>query len=407
MAKFTTFWAVEPKKEPEMSTTSSTTLKIGYSVWQKHKKRGDQTWYCRVRERGVPPLDVCLHTTSKAQADAFLLLRKNELMLYNSKVLAGEVADPSNLLRRSTARIVQKGPVQPILIREALDAWEQHLRRTGRRETTISTYMRALRNCLDQSEPISAVTDRFLSETLRKKDGCKSATRKMYSVSLREWTKFLCKEYGLSRDLVDSFEFVKVETEEKGYWSMNEIRRMADCIKCKDEVTTNMYKAWVWLMAVCGCRQGEASKIEWSDIQGRNLTLKAQNTKSGKTRTVPMPISISELIHRLPRINKYVFPYLAKTQSGRYSVIARAVTKAGIPHGGLHTLRHSASMFLYSKIQDIKVVAQILGHSESTALKYYQKTREAENVVDAVDEAYSYNQDIPSTMDWMIENDLI
>lgn len=56
-------------------------------------------------------------------------------------------------------------------------------------------------------------------------------------------------------------------------------------------------------------------------------------------------------------------------------------------------------MYLYPKIQDIKLVSQILGHSETTALKYYQKTREAENVVDAVDEAYSYNQDIPSTLD--------
>lgn len=64
-------------------------------------------------------------------------------------------------------------------------------------------------------------------------------------------------------------------------------------------------------------------------------------------------------------------------------------------------------MYLYPKIQDIKLVSQILGHSETTALKYYQKTREAENVVDAVDEAYSYNQDVPSTLDWMIEHDLL
>lgn len=390
-----------------MGTTNGTTLKIGYSIWQKHKKRGDLTWYCRVRERGTAPMDVCLHTDSKAQAEAFLMLRKNELMIYNAKVLSGEDADLSNLLRRSTAKIVQKGPVQPVSIREAMDAWELHLRRTGRRETTISTYMRALRNILDGSLPVTAVTDKFLRDTLTKKDGCKSATRKMYSVTLRELVKFLVKEYGLNRDLVDSFEFVKVQQEEKGYWSMNEIRRMVDCIKCRDEVTTNMYKAWVWLQAVCGCRQGEASKIEWSDLQGRNLTLKAQNTKSGKTRTVPIPISVSELIYHLPRVNNYVFPYLGRTQSVRYAVIAKAVKKAGIPHGGLHTLRHSASMYLYSKIQDIKLVSQILGHSETTALKYYQKTREAENVVDAVDEAYSYNQDIPSTLDWMIEHDLI
>ena len=390
-----------------MSTTTSTTLKIGYTIWQKHKKRGDNTWYCRVRERGFSPLDVCLHTTSKPQAEAFMMLRKSELQLYNAQVLAGEQADPSKLLRRSTHRGVEKGPVKPVYIREAVDAWEKHLRRSGRRETTIATYLRALRNCVDYSRLLSEVDARFLSDSLAKKDDCKSSTRKSYSVTLREWTKFLCKEYGLNRDLVDSFTYVKVQQEEKGYWTMNEIRRMVDKIKCKDDATTRMYKAWVWLQAVCGCRQGESAKIEWSDLQGRNLTMKAQNTKSNKTRTVPIPLSVSEMIYHLPRINKYVFPYLAKTQAGRYSVIAKAVKAAGIPHGGLHTLRHSASMFLYSKIQDIKLVSQILGHSEATALKYYQKTREAENVVDAVDEAYSYNQDIPSTLDWMIEHDLL
>lgn len=165
----------------------TTTLKVSYTAWRKHKKRGDLTFYCRVREAGQPPLDVCLHTTNKAQADAFVMLRKRELELYNAQLLVGENPDASKLLRRSTSKIAQKGTSEAVSVRTAVDAWSAHLSRSGKRPATISTYLRALRNCIDFSQPLSAVTERFLTESLRKHDHLKAATRKSYCVTVREW----------------------------------------------------------------------------------------------------------------------------------------------------------------------------------------------------------------------------
>lgn len=382
-------------------------MKIGYSLYQKHKKRGDMTWYCRVREKGQPTFDVNLHTDSKAQAEAFVLLRKREVELYNAQVLAGESADASKLLRKNTHLISQKGSSTAVSVRTATDAWESHLRRSGRRETTISTYMRAMRNCLDMSLPISALTERYLNESLRKHDNLKSASRKSYCVTVREFVKFCCREYGLNRDLIDCFTFVRVQQVEKGYWTMNEMRRIIDCIQCKDDKATQSYKAWCWLMATTGARQGEAAAVEWSDLRDGTITYRAETTKSNQSRTVPLTIGVLDLINKLPRVSKRIFAHIGSTQATRYAVVAKAVKAANAPQGGLHTFRHSASMYLYSKINDIKLTSQILGHSAQTALTYYQKTREVDKVSDAVHEAYSEERDLPSMMDWFVEHDLL
>lgn len=390
-----------------MSTTNRTPLKVSYTAWRKHKSRGDQTWYCRVREAGQAPLDVCLHTTNKAQADAFVLLRKRELELFNAQLLVGENPDASKLLRRSTSKIAQKGTSEAVLIRDAVDAWSAHLSRSGKRPATISTYLRAMRNCLDYSLPLTAVTEKYLNEALRKHDHLKSATRKSYCVTVREFVKFCVKEYGLNRDLIDCFTFVRVQQVEKGYWTMLEMRRIIDNVQCRDEATTQCYKAYFWLMATTGARQGEAAALEWSDLRDGAVTFRAETTKSGQTRTCPLTIGVLDLINKLPRVSKKIFAYIGRQQASRFAVLAKAVKKAGVRQGGLHTFRHSASMYLYSKIPDIKLVSQILGHSPAIALSFYQKTREVDKVSDAITEAYDGEQNLPSLMDWFVENDLI
>lgn len=361
-------------------------------------------YYARIKH-GDKVRDVPLHTSSKDVAEAWVRLRRSEIQKYNDYVLAGETPPPYLLDKvLSEPRMVRD---VPLLVRDAFDGWEAALRRTGHRPATIDCYTRAFRNCMDFAKPLSEVNEQYLNEALRKHDALKSNTRKHYTVTLREWVKFCVKEYGMRRELIDCFTFVKVQQEERGFWTMPQIRKMIDCIECKDKAVTDCYKAWCWLMATTGARQGESALLEWSDIRGRTITFRAETTKSNKSRTVPMPIGVAELIGKLPKESKMVFHYLGRTQASRYSVVARAVEKAGIPKGSLHTLRHSASMYLYSKIGDIKLVSQILGHSPAVALQYYSKTREVDSVSNAVDLAYEEENLLPSSMESLMEEGFI
>lgn len=380
-------------------------MKITICAFKKNAyKLKNPSYYARVKVDGKTR-DIPLHTSDKDVADAWVRLRRAEVQRYNDYIVAGE-QPPPDLLDRLI--IAKKGtPTASIQVRESVESFELHLRRSGHREATINTYLRALRNCIDFSQPLSAVTERFLTESLRKHDHLKAATRKSYCVTVREWVKFCVKEYGLNRDLIDCFTFIKVQTEEKGFWTMNEMRRIIDNVQCRDEATTQCYKAYFWLMATTGARQGEAAALEWSDLRDGAVTFRAETTKSGQTRTCPLTIGVLDLLNRLPKVSKRIFAYLGNQQASRYGVLSKAVEKAGVRQGGLHTFRHSASMYLYSKISDIKLVSQILGHSPATALRYYQATREVDKVSDAITEAYDGEQNLPSLMDWFVENDLL
>ena len=379
-------------------------MKITVCAFKKNAyKLNNPSYYARVKIDGKTK-DIPLHTDSKDVADAWIRLRRAEIQRYNDYIVAGE-QPPPGLLDRLI--IAQKGTSEAVLVRTAVDAWSAHLSRSGKRQATISTYLRAMRNCIDYSLPLTALTEKYLTEALRKHDGLKSATRKAYCVTVREFVKFCCREYGLNRDLIDCFTFIKVQAEEKGFWTMNEMRRIIDNVQCKYEASTQCYKAYFWLMATTGARQGEAAALEWSDLRDGAVTFRAETTKSGQTRTCPLTLGVLDLLNRLPKVSKRIFADIGRQQASRYAVLAKAVEKAGVRPGGLHTFRHSASMYLYSKITDIKLVSQILGHSPSTALRYYQATREVEKVSDAITEAYDGEQNLPSLMDWFVENDLI
>jgi integrase len=46
-----------------------------------------------------------------------------------------------------------------------------------------------------------------------------------------------------------------------------------------------------------------------------------------------------------------------------FRALRAAATKAGLPHAGLHTLRHSAASVMLTRGVPLKVVSDILGHS--------------------------------------------
>lgn len=104
---------------------------------------------------------------------------------------------------------------------------------------------------------------------------------------------------------------------------MNEMRRIIDCIQCKDDNATQSYKAWCWLMATTGARQGEAAAVEWSDLRDGTITYRAETTKSNQSRTVPLTIGVLDLINKLPRVSKRIFAHIGSTQATRYAVVAK------------------------------------------------------------------------------------
>ena len=385
-------------------------LKISYSIWQKNKNRGDETWWCRVREREHSPLDVNLHTKVKAQAEAFIMLRKHEVELYNAQLLAGELADPSRLLRRGCPAQAGFTPSKPVpTLMACLDSWEADLRRRSFSNRTIRTYTTNVSYVLkDLSLSVTTLTPETVRRQMTEHDDIKASTRRCYFMSYKEFLRYCIKNYGVSVDTLEEIPKIRQTQSDRPYWTMTEIKRIIECVHCKSKLVEDCYKAFFWFLATTGARQGEAGALEWSDISNDGVvTFRASTTKGNTMRRVPLEWRILEMISGLPRMGKKVFYDIHPSQPGRFAVLAHAVKKSGVKHGGLHTFRHSASMYLYAHTNDIKATAEMLGHSASTALSWYQASRSPDQLREMVEKAYEGEMLIPDAMDRLIEDDMI
>lgn len=382
------------------------TLKISYTIWKKH---GDNL-YCRVRQAGVKPLDVNLHTTEQSVAEAFVRLRRKELEIYNSYILMNEEVptDIANKLLRRGSAIAQKGTPKAVsLLTSALDGWEQELRLRGKRPATIATYQKQVRLVIPEGSTTADFTARNVQAWLTKFADRKTATKKAYSVSLREFAKHLVRQHGIDSAILDNWQYTKVQQEERGYWSMQDIANIIGHVKCMDKLAEQSYIAYFWFLGTTGARQGEAGAIEWRDLKDGSVTIRAENNKSNKSRTIPLDTRILDMLYRLPHDSKLVFSHIASGQAGRFAVLAKAIKRAGAPSGGLHTFRHSVSMMMYKATNDIKATAQYLCHSEGTALKYYQASRQSDELRSVVDKTFSGEILLPDNMDELIKNGLV
>lgn len=360
-------------------------------------------YYARVREDGHTR-DIPLHTEDKGVAETWVALRRDEIKRYNQYVLVGEVP-PAGLLDKVDNRTeTALGGV--VTFQRGLEAWEAHMRRRGLRNTTIDSYTRAYRVTVPHDAQVTNLDRPTVTKWLSRHDKLKSATRKLYSCALREFVRFGCSEWGWDRTLLDDWPMVLVESATKGAWTMQQMAAIINNVRCRDPEVEEAFKAYCWVMATVGSRQGETAELRWSDYSEGRLTFRAETTKSRKSRTVPLDQRICRLLDRLPRKNQYIFADIPKTQPGRYEVLARAIKRAGVPSGGLHTFRHSVARIMYAKCTDITLVADLLGHSPAVSIRHYAEARKPEEMQALVNDTYSDDILLPDQWDDLVKEGL-
>jgi integrase len=134
------------------------------------------------------------------------------------------------------------------------------------------------------------------------------------------------------------------------------------------------------LAIMTGLRRGELFSLKWSDVdlEDRVLTVRAENAKSGKARTVPLNETALRVLEQLPRFADFVLPNL---KTGRRLVDVKrafgtACRRAGIKDLHFHDLRHTAATWLIEAGADLVTVAQVLGHSSIDITKKYRHPSE-------------------------------
>lgn len=125
---------------------------------------------------------------------------------------------------------------------------------------------------------------------------------------------------------------------------------------------SDQVRAAIWIALLTGCRRGEVLKIQPADIGADTITIKAGNTKTLRTRVVPIIPALRPWLKWLP---------LQINAEGLKSGFRRAREAAGMPAVHFHDLRHSCATILLHSGADLYTVSKILGHTQVTTTQRY------------------------------------
>lgn len=125
-----------------------------------------------------------------------------------------------------------------------------------------------------------------------------------------------------------------------------------------------------------GMRCGEILNLKWSDVDFDRNMIHIRQTKSGKSRTIPLPTTVRAEIEKLKPLapeSEYVFtnPHTGRPFKDIKQGFRKACQGAGITGLRFHDLRHTFATRLARETRNLVDVAHILGHSTIvTTMRY-------------------------------------
>ena len=247
---------------------------------------------------------------------------------------------------------------EPQLKTTLLDfAW--HLKKQGRAETTIRTYVSALRkitsigaNLHDPESVKEALTTYKISNGVKK-------------IIVNGYTAFL--KFTEATWIAPTYEYKPpipfIPTEE-------EIDQVIAGVGPKTSSLLQTLKE-------TAMRIGEAAALEWTDInfKGRTISVNAPE-KHGNPRILSVSTKLLDMLNQLPRNSTRVFgdATISHKNGNYFNQRRRLARKLGNPRLlriTFHTFRHWKASMEYHKTKDIMHVKQLLGHRSIQSTMIY------------------------------------
>jgi site-specific recombinase XerD len=161
-------------------------------------------------------------------------------------------------------------------------------------------------------------------------------------------------------------------TQLPAFFSQEEVRKLLNA-------TDNLkHKAILTTIYSCGLRLSELISLQLTDVKSDSDLLLIQQSKGNKDRLVALPDKLLILLREYyieykPKV--FLFEGANNTKYSERSVqlvLKKAMKKANITtKGSVHTLRHSYATHLIKSGIDIRVVQELLGHSDIRTTMIY------------------------------------
>lgn len=281
-------------------------------------------------------------------------------------------------------------------IEEAIDEYLIHLRiERGSSENTISQYSRDLelyRQSLAKSDKLDVddITrdDVVAFETDIMKAGYSPATVKRRMSAVKGMHRFLIREDITDKNPADSIRLPKIPERLPDVLSIDQVGRMLD-MHTDISLTGLRDRAMLEVLYGCGLRASEICGLDTDNLYFEEGFLRVFG-KGSKERIVPIS---GEALRALERYLDDARPALSMksrdpkptdlkavflnargtrlTRQGLHAIVAKAGSAIGVDDLHPHTLRHSFATHMLEGGADLRVIQEILGHSDISTTQIY------------------------------------
>lgn len=195
----------------------------------------------------------------------------------------------------------------------------------------------------------------------------------------------------VARNVCEAVTAPRYERTPKATWTPGELARFLHCAQ------DSPYGPIWLLLALTGMRRGEALGLRWQDVDldagnlhiaqtsvvvDNSMRVSSPKTRAGRRVITLEPVMVDALRehrvrqherrlalglvwqdHGLVFASEVGTPILARNLYRQYAAL---VKKAGVPHISIHGIRHTVATLAISSGQDVRTIADLLGHSRTS-----------------------------------------
>ena len=213
-------------------------------------------------------------------------------------------------------------------------------------------------------------------------DGITSRTRAHYLTVINSFYKYLIDNKYIDKSPTETIKLPKLEKKLPDYLTIEEVDKILNIKPIKPIDYRN--RAMLETIYACGLRVSELCELKMSNIDFDECVIRVYG-KGSKERIVPMNDSAINALKTYindyrpfllkDKISEYVFINNMGTRISRQSffkILKKVCNDNGIKKCvSPHTLRHSFATHLLNNGADLRVIQELLGHSNLTTTQIY------------------------------------
>ena len=264
----------------------------------------------------------------------------------------------------------------------------------GMAAATQDAYRRDLDDLLDDLEEqgiseLHAITPRILAEHLRAlhtQRGLQASSVARHLATLRVFFRFLTANQRIEEDPARLLEAPSRWRKLPGVLSPHQMKKLLAAPAPEHSRLWTRDRAMLELMYAAGLRASEVGALRVKDVND-TLGVVLVTGKGGKQRVVPIGQPALQAVHDY---QQGIYRELTEKCPGRdegrlllsatgrplervavWQIVRRCANWAGLDHVHPHMLRHSFATHLLSGGADLRVVQELLGHSDIATTQIY------------------------------------